>query len=48
MWTVETLENSKARGEPIGTTIYDVEFGDGTIVVIPDRYLVKYHEAAPE
>ena len=44
MWEIRTDENSKARGEPIGTVIYSIEFGDGTLMEIPDRYLEKYQE----
>ena len=32
MWKIETEENSKSRGEPIGTVIYSIEFGDGTLI----------------
>ena len=39
IWTVDSLENSEARGKPIGTTIYTVEFGDGVSAEIPQRYL---------
>lgn len=44
MWEIETFENSKRRGEPVGTVIYSIEFGDGTLIEIPDRYLEKYQE----
>lgn len=41
MWIIETEENSLSRGEPLGSTIYSIEFGDGTIVEVPERYLKK-------
>jgi hypothetical protein len=42
MWEIETDANSRIRGEPVGTIIYSIEFGDGTIIELPDRYLEKY------
>ncbi len=44
MWEIKTDENSISRGEPVGTIIYSIEFGDGTLMEIPDRYLEKYQE----
>jgi hypothetical protein len=37
IWEITTEENSKALEEPLGTTIYTVEFSDGVSVEIPDR-----------
>ncbi|MDZ7581048.1 MAG: hypothetical protein U5R30_10600 [Deltaproteobacteria bacterium] len=44
IWEIKTEKNAIARGEPVGTFIYGVEFGDGKIMEIPKRYLEKYHE----
>lgn len=44
IWEIETNENSVLRGEPVGTIIYSIEFGDGTLVEIPGRYLEKYQK----
>jgi hypothetical protein len=41
VWTIDSAENSEARGEPLGTTIYTVEFGDGTSADVPECYLEK-------
>lgn len=41
VWAIDSAENSEARGEPLGTTIYTVEFGDGTSAEIPGCYLEK-------
>ena len=45
MWEIKTEENSKALGEPVGTIIYSIEFGDGTLMEAPERYLEKYQES---
>ena len=42
LWEVKTPENSLARGEPIGAVTYGIEFGDGTIVELPEKYLLKF------
>jgi hypothetical protein len=42
MWEIKTQENSKVHGEPVGTFIYSIEFADGLLIEIPDRYLEKY------
>ena len=39
IWEVSTEQNAVSRGEPVGTIIYGIEFGDGTFVEVPDRYL---------
>jgi hypothetical protein len=44
MWKIENDENSKSRGEPVGTVFYSIEFGDGTLMEIPDRYIEKYQK----
>ena len=41
IWIINTEENSIARGEALGTTIYTVEFGDGVAAEMPERYLEK-------
>lgn len=41
IWTVDTEENAKARGEALGTVIYTVEFSDGASLEIPEYYLEK-------
>ena len=42
MWTVETEANASVRGYPIGTTIYTIEFGDGTSAEIAEQHLEKH------
>lgn len=39
IWTITNEENSLSRGEPVGTIIYTIEFGDGFSAEIPGRYL---------
>jgi|AMWB02.1.fsa_nt_gi hypothetical protein len=41
IWTIDSVENAEARGEPLGTTIYTVEFGDGVSAEVPGCYLEK-------
>lgn len=37
--TIETEKTSRDFGEPLGSTFYTIEFGDGTLLEIPERYL---------
>jgi hypothetical protein len=39
MTSIETEEQSRVFGYPAGTTIYTVEFGDGTDANIPEKLL---------
>lgn len=40
--TVEKESQVAVFGEVIGTVLYTVEFGDGTDVLVPDRYVEAY------
>lgn len=46
IWTIDNVENSAARGEPLGTRIYTVEFGDGVSEEIPEHHLERVNSQA--
>jgi len=41
IWEIKTKKKSMSRGEPVGTVFYSIEFGDGTLMDIPECFLEK-------
>lgn len=39
IWQIETAEHSTRYDQPIGATIYLVEFVDGSSMLVPTRYI---------